>query len=415
MRLDLKGELVMWLKENKITIGAYLLAYASVFVSEDKLPLLVVVTLLMIVHVAAVLRLRKHYEVLEKDVTVEADEANTRAKEAYEKLVHLINAIPSPLVYINQRGDFEVSNVNFNRLVSSESMNAYDISIDSVIRQTILDAFLIEKQFAKQLHYRQVDYQVISIPMIHEGRYSGCVMIFQDVTAVASGERMQKQFIADASHELRTPITSIKGMSEILNRDGFDDLETAKGFVAQIEVENKRLEQIVDDLLLQSRLKQNKVHLEKSMFNLKQFFDGIIFEKRQELHQENIKVILDCASDIMIRADHFRMSQVVLNLLNNAINYSKDGEIRISCKASVDKITIKFKDSGAGIPEDMLPHVFERFFKGNQDRARNNNNGSGLGLAISKSIIEAHGGNIEVESEVGQGTTFTITLKYNNF
>ena len=404
----------MWLKENRTAVVFYLLAFVSLFFVEDKIPVLVLIVVLLIVHVYELMRQKAQFETIEKDVASEAEVANVRANEAYEKLVYLIDAIPSPLVYINQRGDFEISNVNFNRLVKSESMNAYDIAIDTEIRQTILDAFLNEKQFAKQLHYREVDYQVISIPMLHEGRYVGCIIIFQDVTAVASGERMQKQFIADASHELRTPITSIKGMSEILMRDGFDDLETARGFIAQIEVENKRLEQIVDDLLLQSRLKQNKVHLEKSMFNLKQFFDGIIFEKRQELHQENIKVVLDCPSDIMIRADHFRMSQVVLNLLNNAINHSKGGTIKISCKAMLDTITIKFTDSGAGIPADILPHIFERFFKGNPDRARNNN-GSGLGLAISKSIIEAHGGSIAVESEVGVGTTFTITLKYNNF
>lgn len=405
----------MWLKENKISIIVYVMAYGgTLFLIEDKLPVLLIITSLLLTQIASIVKQSIKAKEVAENVIIQANEANVRADDAYDRLVHLINAIPSPLAYINQRGDFEISNVNFNRLVQSESMNAYDISIDATIRQTILDAFLNEKQFARQLYYKEIDYQVISIPLFQDKRYNGCVMIFQDVTAVASGERMQKQFIADASHELRTPITSIKGMSEILLREGFDDLETQKEFIQQIDVETKRLEQIVDDLLLQSRLKQNKVHLEKSMFNLRQFFDGIIFERRQILHEEHIDVELDCPSDLMIRADHFRMSQVVLNLLNNAINYSKDGKIKITCKADVDTIKIEFKDSGAGIPADVLPHVFERFFKGNSDRARNNN-GSGLGLAISKSIIEAHGGTIDVTSEVGVGTTFTITMKYNNF
>lgn len=404
----------MWLKENRVSIIVYILAFISVYFTLDKPYAIVLIASLLFAHIGAILRQQVKLENIEKEVVTEADAANVRADDTYERLVHLINAIPSPLTYINQRGDFEVSNVNFKRLVNSSEMNAYDVNIDSAIRQTILDAFLNEKQFAKQLHYKEVDYQVISIPMFIEKRYNGCVLIFQDVTAVASGERMQKQFIADASHELRTPITSIKGMSEILLREDFNDDVQREEFIQQIDVETKRLEQIVDDLLLQSRLKQNKVHLEKSMFNLKQFFDGIIFEKRQVLHEEHINVILNCPSDIMMRADHFRMSQVVLNLLNNAINYSKDGEIIINCKTEDDKIKIEFKDSGAGISADILPHIFERFFKGNPDRARNNN-GSGLGLAISKSIIEAHGGSIDVTSEVGVGTTFTITMKYNNF
>lgn len=404
----------MWLKENKLTVIVFALAFLSVTLTTDKAYAIVLIASLLLAHGGSMLRMNLKIKDIEEDVTHEAEVANERADDAYDRLVHLINAIPSPLTYINQRGDFEIYNVNFNRLVSSKDMNAYDISIDSTIRQTILDAFLNEKQFARQVQYKEVDYQVVSIPLFQEGRYNGCVLIFQDVTGVASGERMQKQFIADASHELRTPITSIKGMSEILLRDDFNDPIQEKEFVTQIDVEAKRLEQIVDDLLLQSRLKQNKVHLEKSMFNLKQFFEGIIFEKRQVLHEENITVHLECPDDLMMRADHFRMSQVVLNLLNNAINYSKDGTIDITCRAGKDTIVIDFKDSGAGIAEDIVPHIFERFYKGSPDRARNNN-GSGLGLAISKSIIEAHGGKIQVKSVLGEGTTFTITMKYNNF
>ena len=282
--------------------------------------------------------------------------------------------------------------------------------IDSPLRQTLLDAFLNEKQFVRQFTYENTDFQVLSIPLFNDKRYVGCMLIFQDVTRVVEGEKMQKRFIADASHELRTPITAIKGMIEILNRDQYEDLDTAKEFGKQIEKENNRLEQIVDDLLLQSRLKSNKVYLELSSFNLKQFFDGLIYEKRQELHQNNIDVVLNCPSDINLTADHFRLSQVVLNLLNNAINYSKDGQIVIQCSTRKNKVKIKLIDTGSGIKSGDLPHIFERFFKGSPDSSKQRT-GSGLGLAISKSIIEAHGGSIMVDSVEGEGTTFTIELK----
>ena len=400
----------MWLKENKMSVILYTLSIVLVLVVQNVYVSVVVVVILFISHIMALLKFKKEVSAIEQGTSIQTEEANVRADGAYDTLVNLINAIPSPLVYINQRGDFEVHNVNFEGLLEKEAVNVYDVTIDSPLRQTLLDAFLNEKQFAKQFNYKEVDFQVLSIPVHQEGRYHGCILIFQDVTSVVDGEKMQKRFIADASHELRTPITSIKGMSEIMNREGFNDLETAREFISQIDVETKRLEQIVNDLLLQSRLKSNKVYLEKSYFNLKQFFDGIIYEKRQELLKENIKVVLNCASDIMVKADQFRLSQVVLNLFNNAINYSKDQSITIKCTSSLGVVKIEFKDSGAGIPDNILPHIFERFFKGNPDRARINS-GSGLGLAISKSIIEAHGGILEVESELGVGTQFTITLE----
>lgn len=396
-------------KENRMALFAFIIVLIVALIAPNKVVLIISLVALLVIYLYSSFKSDSAITTIEEGSIQVTQEANVRADDTHEKLVHFINAIPSPLVYINQRGDFEVSNENFDHLMELSQQNVYDVSIDSPLRQTLLDAFLNEKQFVRQFNYKNIDFQVLSIPVINEGRYNGCILIFQDVTRVVEGEKMQKRFIADASHELRTPITAIKGMTEILNREGFDDPETAKEFSLQIGKENRRLEQIVDDLLLQSRLKSNKVYLDKSSFNLKQFFDGLIYERRQELHQENIKVILNCPSDVMINADHFRLSQVVLNLFNNAINYSKDGTITISCKQRLDKTSISFKDSGEGIDPEILPHIFERFFKGSSDRS-SESSGSGLGLAISKSIIEAHGGTLEVSSTPGEGTEFIITL-----
>lgn len=346
------------------------------------------------------------------DLKEEKTAAEDRAEDALIKLEHLINAMPSPLIYINQKGDFDVSNIYFEQMIGIEAQHVYDVAIDSPLRQIMLDAFLNEKQFIKPFNYNDIDFQVHSIPMMKEGRYNGCLLVFQDVTRITEGEKMQKRFIADASHELRTPIASIIGMSEILNREDFNDEKTAKEFIKQIDVEANRLEHIVKDLLLQSRLKENQVYLEKNIFNLRSFFEGLIYEKRMALHQNNIEVILTCPSDITVYADQFRLSQVFINLFNNAVNYAKNGKIMINCECWQNECTITFSDNGKGIPKDILPHIFDRFFRGETDRSREFG-GSGLGLAISKSIIEAHGGTVEVESEVGQGTSFIIKLTQN--
>ena len=356
---------------------------------------------------------KKIHQEMQNQMAILEKDSERLVDEATLKLSSLISYIPSALVYINQQGEFDVMNQRFVDLLGQDVENVYSSSINTELRQLLLDAFLNEKQFIRQMFINDADYQVLSIPIIREERYVGCMLIFQDVTRILEGESMQKRFIADASHELKTPITAIKGMSEILNRDDFNDEKTRDEFTAQIQIEAARLEQIVEDLLLQSRLSAKQVHLEKTTFNLKQFFDGLVYEKRQELHHSNVRVILNCPSDVVIEADHFRLSQVFSNLFNNAINYAKDEEIRIDCHVDRKNCEIKFCDTGKGMDPKILPHVFDRFYRGDEGRDRQNG-GSGLGLAISKSIIEAHGGSVEVNSELGKGTCFTINLKQNH-
>ncbi len=220
---------------------------------------------------------------------------------------------------------------------------------------------------------------------------------------------MQKRFISDASHELRTPITSIMGMVEILNRAGFNDLETQKEFLFQIENDVKNLDLIVKDLLLQSKMREKKLYLDKVIFDLEQLFENIIHDLRADLIKAKIKVRLQCEGNITIFADQFRLSQVFINLINNSINYAENGIIDILCESTETQVIITISDNGKGIKEENLPHVFERFYRGESDRRRKVG-GSGLGLAISKSIIDAHDGTIEVISKENIGTTFIIKL-----
>ena len=218
---------------------------------------------------------------LENEKKIVKDKASTKTEDAMSKLNAIIEAIPSALVYINERGEFEVANRKFNAILNIDAINVYDSDIEGSLRQILLDAFLNEKQFIRQQKFEDVDYQVLAVPMLKNNRYDGCMIIMQDVTRLVDGERMQQRFIADASHELKTPIASIKGMIEIINRDDFNDDQTLEEFLAQIQIESSRLETIVDDLLLQSKLTADKVHLEKTEFNLKQFFDGLTYEKRR--------------------------------------------------------------------------------------------------------------------------------------
>ncbi len=338
----------------------------------------------------------------EKDAMASIALSNQRLKE-------LIKAIPFPMVYVNQSGILELSNLSFDKINDTQAKEIYSNSIHRPIKELMMEGFIHEKQFIKRISYNGTIYQVHSQPLFQTKQYAGCIFLFQDITRVLDGEKMQQQFIADASHELKTPISAILGMSEILNRDNFDDPATQKEFLEQIEKDARRLSTIVSDLLLQSKLKADKIYLDKSDFTLKHFFDGVLFDKRVVLFQNDIKVKLNCPSDIKIYADQFRLSQVFRNLIDNAANYAKKGTISIDCILDNLDIIITFKDTGQGIAPEHLPHIFERFYRGNIARDRKDG-GSGLGLAISKSIIEAHGGTMEVQSVLGEGTAFKIVL-----
>lgn len=399
-------------KQNNTTLAILIFTGLGLIIFRNSIIIQIVIFLIGI----AVLMYsdRLFLTQVRREVELKTQEAKSKARtktdDAKLKLNAIIEAIPSILVYINARGEFDVYNRKFETLLEVDAKNVYDSQIKTPLRQILLDAFLNEKQFIRQEKFGDIDYQVLAIPMMRNNLYEGCMIIMQDVTRLLDGERMQQRFIADASHELKTPIASIKGMIEILNRDNFSDEETLKEFLSQIQIEASRLQTIVEDLLLQSKLMADKVHLEKTEFNLRQFFEGLIYEKRRELHQSNIDVTLNCPSDVVIEADHFRMSQVFGNLFNNAINYAKNRSINIDCDISDKSWLIQFSDTGDGIDEAILPHIFERFYRGEESRDRNSGS-TGLGLAISKSIIEAHGGSVKVKSVVGEGTNFQIKLK----
>ncbi len=398
-------------KQNKFIIAIFaVLAWILIaFAKTTQMQIVVLALGLISILLINLFYLKEDEKLVAEKIEAIEKRSKKKRTETEEKMTQLIASIPSALVYINQRGEFDVSNKKFDSILDADAVNVYDPRIEPSFRQLLLDAFLNEQQFIRQETINDVNYQVLSVPMLKKGRYNGCMIIMQDVTRLLEGEKMQKEFIANASHELKTPISSIKGMSEVLNRTDFDDDETRMEFLARIQIDASRLEQIVEDLLLQSKIMENKLHLEKTEFNLKQFFDGIIYEKRRELHNANIDVVLNCPSNVMIVGDHFRLSQVFINLFNNAINYAKDKSIKIDCDISSKNWTIKFCDTGAGMNEEILPHVFDRFYRGDNYRERYANN-TGLGLSISKSIIEAHDGTITVESELNKGTCFTIKM-----
>ena len=219
-------------------------------------------------------------------------------------------------------------------------------------------------------------------------------------------EEQMRHFVADASHELRTPLTSIAGYVEVLSRRDFVDPETLRESLAAMQRESSRMTRLVNDLLTLTRFEVASAPHRQAL-RLDDFLNQALDELA--LPEHGAAVSRQIEPGIVVDADPEGLKQVVTNLAQNALKYAPGTEQRWSLFSADGRAAIRVQDSGPGIPRRDLPHVFERFYRGEQARDRSTG-GSGLGLAIVKSILEAHHGAVEADSQPGRGATFTAWL-----
>ncbi len=219
--------------------------------------------------------------------------------------------------------------------------------------------------------------------------------------------RAQQRFVADVSHELRSPLTTIRGNLDLLRRGEREDTETRQETLAVIEAEAARMQRLVQDLLLLAQADAG-VPLEQRVVELDTLLLDVFRQVR--LNAANIHVSLGSEDQIQVIGDADRLKQLFLNLMNNAIQYTpSDGQVTLSFAREGEWARVVVADTGIGIPPQDLPRIFDRFYRVDKARAREKG-GTGLGLAICKWIAEAHGGRIEAQSQVGKGSSFTVWL-----
>jgi two-component system phosphate regulon sensor histidine kinase PhoR len=249
-------------------------------------------------------------------------------------------------------------------------------------------------------------------PIVSEGRnIFGVVMVFHDITKLKQLEKLRREFVANVSHELKTPLTSIKGFVETLMEDVIIDPENSMKFLKIIQQHTERLDNLVNDLLGLSSIETGELPMNLEEIRLKELIDHTVAPFVDELSHKNqlLKIIVN-PEDLEAWVDEEKMQRVLSNLLDNAHKYTPAGvQIEVSATQELDRIRIEVSDNGEGIPSEHLPRIFERFYRVDKARSRQLG-GTGLGLAIVKHIVLAHGGEISVESKVGVGTKFTICL-----
>ena len=239
---------------------------------------------------------------------------------------------------------------------------------------------------------------------------TGVVGLFKDVTEIENLEKMRRDYIANISHELRTPLTAIRGLLEPLSDGMIKDDAVKMRYYGIMLHEVERLSRLITDMLQLSRLQSGTEYMEKSTFSLAELIDDVYQSYRQNAQQKGIQLELDMEEDLPdVISDPDRIEQVLVILLDNAMRYAGEGgTIRIGARQDANDIYVSVWDSGCGIsPEDMV-HVFERFYKTDKSRKEG---GTGLGLSIAKQIMEKLDEQITVQSEVGQWTCFTFTVK----
>jgi two-component system phosphate regulon sensor histidine kinase PhoR len=248
-----------------------------------------------------------------------------------------------------------------------------------------------------------------------EGTQIGALIVLNDITRLKQLENVRREFVANVSHELKTPITSIKGAVETLWDGALDNTEDAKHFLDIIIRQSDRLDAIINDLLSLSRIEQeyeqSEIKLEKS--EIKTVIEAAMLDCQVKAEQKGINVTVDCPPDFKCPINAPLLQQAIINLIDNAIKYSKPGSrIQITAREKSNRAVISVRDWGCGIAEEHLPRLFERFYRVDKARSRKLG-GTGLGLAIVKHVALAHHGSVSVESIPGEGSTFFIYLPKN--
>lgn len=324
-----------------------------------------------------------------------------------EELAGIIKSIREGLLVIDMEGKILLSNDGFKQIVKKDDIlgNYYW----EIISNNKFADFIKKTQKKRKSYFDEITldgkYYLCSYNFLDAKKET--VIIISDITQLKILENIKKDLVVNVSHELRTPLTAIKGFIETLE----DEIgEEHKNYIGIIHRHTNRLINIVEDLMTLSKLEDSSSKLEKSIVNIKDILDNVYKIFVQRLNEKNLHFELKIDENLpKISVDIYRIEQLFINLIDNAIKYTDCGTIFVDISATDGMMQIIIQDTGIGIPKDKLERIFERFFTVDKSRSRKVG-GTGLGLSIVKHIVLQHSGEIKLESEIGRGTKFIVLL-----
>lgn len=279
----------------------------------------------------------------------------------------------------------------------------------------LIDQCLIEgKEIRDEIQFYFPDERILDAHLApYVGKHDelkGIVAVLHDITDIRRLEKMRSEFVANVSHELKTPITSVKGFAETLLDGAMEDEELLHDFLNIIYKESERLHRLINDILHLSKIEQHLVTLKIEKVNVTEVVHNVAETIRKQAMTKGLELEITDHINVWIEGEKDRIQQIILNLVSNAVVYTPEGgKISVSVTEREDKVDIRVQDNGIGISKEDLPRIFERFYRVDKARSRDSG-GTGLGLAIVKHLVESHRGSIKVESEEGKGTVFTVSL-----
>lgn len=381
---------------------------------------ILIMLVLILIYVVNAYQLEKHYQRMGRFMQRERDnelkEVEIENKYHEKILSQLIRSMNLPMLFVDKEGKIAFTNQSFRKGFEIPHLKGRyykDIFVGEML-DLVEQCYVFERPLSTVVKIQSRYYQVESSPVFsdHEKlNFDGTIVLFTDVSKMKEIEDMQKQFLSDVSHELKTPMSAIIGSVEILKRDGMESPEIFNEFMDILLKESYRMQNIINDILELSRLDQTKVSLDYQELDVKavvkesmDLFEPLAKEKHLSLIYHNqIKepLILDYST----------VKTILSNFISNAIKYSNEGIITIKTKKEDDTFILSVQDEGIGIPKNKLNYIYDRFYQ--VDKSRSSKISTGLGLSIVKKIVELNQGTIDVESNVGIGSTFIVKLPIN--
>ncbi|REH97234.1 two-component system histidine kinase PnpS [Staphylococcus felis] len=347
-------------------------------------------------------------------------EALNRAQKIQRnRLVTTLENIPSAVLMINKNGKIVVANQTyyeiFNQSDNVENKN-YQQFLNDTLKKLVVEGFRTEQAvhgqvelYVNNIHQKFFDTSCVPILSRTRKKLEGMVVVLHDITKLKKLENLRRDFVANVSHELKTPITSMKGFTETLIDGAKNDPESLDMFLGIILKESNRIQSLVEDLLDLSKIEQTST-LEKHQINLSQVAESSLSVIKPIADDKFITLKNAIQKNVLAMADENKISQVIVNLLSNAINYSSPHKtVTLRVYNVTNSQIIEVIDEGIGMREEDKYRIFERFYRVDKARSRDSG-GTGLGLSITKHIVEGYGGHIEVESELNVGSTFRVIL-----
>jgi two-component system phosphate regulon sensor histidine kinase PhoR len=366
---------------------------------------------------------RRKFAHAEQQSRVEHGSVQQLSRAAIERALAeqetLFDSMIEGVLLLDEQGRIRIVNRAFHRLFGTNAGLRGKTPLEALRRHEISD--LLERlggesnvlDYEMKLPGLEERWLQINAAIINgsDGRRLGAILVFHDLTRLKQLERTREEFVANVSHELRTPLSLIKGYVETLLDGARNDPEVAGRFLKIIERNTQRLDLLIQDLLTISALESGRITLNLQPVPLRPLAEKVLADLKTRTDAKDVKLV-DDLPELTAMADADRLEQVLANLVDNAIKYGRaQGTVIIGGrKDDADRIEIFVQDDGPGIPPEALDRVFERFYRVDKARSREQG-GTGLGLSIVKHIVQSHGGKVWVKSELGKGATFFFTQR----